>query len=45
MFLGVVLDMWSRKIVPWSMRDDLKADPVVDALPQRRRETAVPAAR
>lgn len=32
LFLGVVMDMWSRKIVGWSMRDDLKADLVVDAL-------------
>ncbi len=32
LFLGVVMDMWSRKIVGWSMRDDLKTDLVVDAL-------------
>jgi len=32
LFLGVVMDMYSRKIVGWSMRDDLKADLVVDAL-------------
>src|SRR5207249_1876844 len=32
LFLGVVMDMHSRKIVGWSMRDDLKADLVVDAL-------------
>ena len=32
LFLGVVVDMYSRKIVGWSMRDDLKADLVVDAL-------------
>ena len=32
LFLGVVMDMFSRKIVGWSMRDDLKADLVVDAL-------------
>jgi putative transposase len=32
LFLGVVMEMWSRKIVGWSMRDDLKADLVVDAL-------------
>jgi putative transposase len=31
LFLGVVVDMYSRKIVGWSMRDDLK-DLVVDAL-------------
>ena len=32
LFLGVVMDMFSRTIVGWSMRDDLKADLVVDAL-------------
>ena len=32
LFLGVVMDMFSRKIVGWSMGDDLKADLVVDAL-------------
>ena len=32
LFLGVVMDIFSRKIVGWSMRDDLKADLVVDAL-------------
>jgi putative transposase len=32
LFLGVAMDMYSRKIVGWSMRDDLKADLVVDAL-------------
>lgn len=32
LFLGLVMDMFSRKIVGWSMRDDLKADLVVDAL-------------
>src|SRR5262245_2588332 len=32
LFLGVVMDAFSRKIVGWSMRDDLKADLVVDAL-------------
>jgi putative transposase len=32
LFLAVVMDMWSRKIVGWSMRDDLKAELVVDAL-------------
>ena len=32
LFLGVVMDMYSRKIVGWSMRDDLRADLVVDAL-------------
>ena len=33
LFLGVVMDMFSRKIVGWSMRDDLRADLVVDAQP------------
>jgi hypothetical protein len=32
LFLGVAIDMYSRKIVGCSMRDDLKADLVVDAL-------------
>ena len=32
LFLGIVMDMFSRKIVGWSMRDDLKAELVVDAL-------------
>jgi putative transposase len=32
LFLGVVMDMYSRKIVGWSMRDDLAAELVVDAL-------------
>jgi len=32
LFLVVVMDMYSRKIVGWSMRDDLKAELVVDAL-------------
>jgi putative transposase len=32
LFLAVVMDMYSRKIVGWSMRDDLRADLVVDAL-------------
>jgi transposase InsO family protein len=32
LFLGVVMDACSRKIVGWSMRDDLKAELVVDAL-------------
>jgi len=32
LFLAVVMDMWSRKIVGWSMRNDLKAELVVDAL-------------
>ncbi len=32
LFLGLIMDLWSRKIVGWSMRDDLKAELVVDAL-------------
>jgi len=32
LFLAVVMDMFGPKIVGWSMRDDLKAELVVDAL-------------
>jgi putative transposase len=32
LFLAVVLDAFSRRVVGWSMRDDLKAELVVDAL-------------
>jgi len=32
LFLSAVVDMFSRKVVGWSMRNDLKADLVVDAL-------------
>lgn len=32
LFLAVVMDVFSRRIVGWSMRDDLKAELVVDAL-------------
>jgi putative transposase len=32
LFLAVVMDMFSRRIVGWSMRDDLKAELVIDAL-------------
>ena len=32
LFLAVVMDVCSRKIVGWAMRDDLKSDLVVDAL-------------
>jgi len=32
LFLAVVLDVYSRRIVGWSMRNDLKAELVVDAL-------------
>lgn len=32
LFLAVVMDAWSRRIVGWSMRDDLEAQLVVDAV-------------
>jgi putative transposase len=32
LFIACVIDAWSRKVVGWSMRDDLKAELVVDAL-------------
>lgn len=32
LFLSCVIDAWSRKVVGWSMRDDLRAELVVDAL-------------
>jgi putative transposase len=32
LFLAVVQDVFSRRIIGWSMRDDLKADLVLDAL-------------
>lgn len=32
LFLSAVVDVFSRRVVGWSMRDDLKADLVVDAL-------------
>ena len=32
LFLGVVMDMFSRRVVGWSMRNDLKAELVIDAL-------------
>lgn len=32
LFLSAVMDMFSRKVVGWSMRNDLKAELVVDAL-------------
>jgi putative transposase len=31
-FLAVVADAWSRKVVGCSMRDDLRSEPVLDAL-------------
>ncbi len=33
LYLAIVVDMWSRRIVGWSMRDDMSAPLVVDALP------------
>ncbi len=32
LYLAIVVDMWSRRIVGWSMRDDMSAPLVVDAL-------------
>ena len=32
LFLGVVMDMFSRRVVGWSMRNDLKTELVIDAL-------------
>jgi putative transposase len=32
LFLACVIDAWSRKVVGWSMRDDLRSELVVDAL-------------
>jgi transposase InsO family protein len=32
LFLAAVQDVFSRRIIGWSMRDDLKADPVLDGL-------------
>jgi putative transposase len=43
LFLGLVMDMFSRKIVGWSMRDDLKAELVVDALGMAVRRRRPPA--
>jgi len=31
-YLGVVLDVWSRRVVGWAMRPDARAELVVDAL-------------
>jgi putative transposase len=53
LFLAVVLDAFSRRIVGWSMRDDLKAELVIDALgmavtrrkPRRASSTTPTAAR
>jgi putative transposase len=45
LYLGVVLDVWSRKIVGWAMRTDLKTELVMAALEmalwQRRPATGV----
>ncbi len=32
LFLACVLDAWSRRVIGWSMRDDLRSELVVDAL-------------
>ena len=32
MYLSVVMDLCSRRIVGWSMRDDMRSEIVVDAL-------------
>ena len=32
LFLACVIDTWSRRVVGWSMRDDLRSELVVDAL-------------
>ena len=32
LYLGVVVDVWSRKVVGWSMRGDLKSELVLEAL-------------
>jgi len=32
LFLAAVMDIYTKRIVGWSMRDDLKADSVIDAL-------------
>lgn len=32
LYLAIVLDVWSRRIVGWSMRTDLKTEGVLDAL-------------
>jgi transposase InsO family protein len=32
LFLAVVIDMFSRKVVGWSMRPDIQRDLVLDAL-------------
>jgi putative transposase len=44
-YLAIVLDVWSRRIVGWSMRTDLKTEGVLDALnmalAQRRPQAVV----
>jgi putative transposase len=32
LFLACVIDAWSRRVIGWSMRDDLRSELVVDAL-------------
>jgi putative transposase len=45
LFLAVVIDAWSRRLIGWSMRDDLRAELVLDALgmalTQRRPEAGL----
>ena len=45
LFLAAIMDIYTKRIVGWSMRDDLKADLVVDALgmavTMRRPETGL----
>ena len=36
LYLAVVMDAWSRRIVGWAMRDDMKAELAVDALSDGR---------
>ncbi|MDR7410572.1 MAG: DDE-type integrase/transposase/recombinase [Armatimonadota bacterium] len=36
LYLGVVLDVWSRGVVGWGMRPDARAELVVDALEMAR---------
>jgi putative transposase len=44
-YLAIVLDVWSRRVVGWSMRTDLKTEGVLDALnmalAQRRPQAVV----
>jgi putative transposase len=38
LFLAVVVDLFSRQVVGWALRDDMTASLVVDALRTRRRQ-------